>query len=201
MLDDARTFLSRAVPWPKEGDPWWINIHHTWTPPNAKRAVLPGRAFKHIDDAVSHIHWLLSGQPTDVYVCMSGQSQAKHGINKAGWPIHRAERSADHAVAFRGVWLDVDVKAGAYASTGTALDAVMDLCKVVGKPSCIVMSGSGGFHVHWWAQTMSKEVWSTLAHGLQNACIANGLTVDGNVIVNPAQVLRIPSTFNWKNVS
>jgi hypothetical protein len=197
VFDAARKFLQDCLPWPTQHDNWWINIHHTWTPPGADRAVLPGRAFKNIDDALAHVQWLAQGQPTDIYVCMSGQSKIKPGVNIR----NNAERSVEGSVAFKSIRLDVDLKSPGYATTAEALQELARFCSFVklGMPTKIVYSGSGGFHVHWCSrEVMDHPTWHQLSHALQAACFAFGFTVDGKVTTDAARVLRIPDTHNWK---
>ena len=201
-MEQARAFLSRAVPWPGPNDDWWVNIHSVWKTPDGK-SVIPGRAFKTLDQAVGHIEWKLKNTPTDIYVCMSGQKTATPKHNRVGKPIFQAVRREQNAVNLRSLWLDVDVKDKGFPTTEAAFKAFGEFRRTAGlpMPTYVVMSGSGGFHAHWvLEEAVDRFVWQRLADGLVLATKALKFEpLDTSVAVNPACLLRIPDTLNFKS--
>jgi hypothetical protein len=177
-LDPARTFLIRALPWGDVGD--WLNLHRLTA------GGMPGRSFRDVAGMLEEIERLK--RRFDVYCCMSSQEVA-------------GERSAPNARFLKSLFLDVDVKDGAYASTADALSALNAFVHAVGlpPPTFIVLTGGGGFHCHWiFDEPLAKADWLMLAKALKNAVKEHGLILDTCVIADAARVLRIPGTVNHK---
>lgn len=199
-MDNAKKFLARAVPWPTADDNWWISVHTSWRRGDRK-GIGFGLAFKELEQAAWWIEHVWRDK-TDVYVCMSGIGVVEQKLSKKGRPFHVAARHAENAMALRSLWLDVDVKPGGFRSTQEALRAVMAFVKASGMPppTFIVMSGSGGFHLHWVLyEVVSRETWLPLAQALVAATQHFLLTpLDTAVTVNPVCLLRVPDTRNWK---
>lgn len=200
-MDGVKRFLAQALPWPTPADGWWINIHSLYTNPSGKRSV-GGRAFKDFGGAVRHVEWLLGQQPTDIYACMSGQRESKIETNKKGFEYARAVRSGDNATRLRTLWLDVDVKEGAFLTTEAAMTAFGTWRRAAGMPlpSLLVMTGSGGFHAHWvLEEPLQVHEWLPLAHALVNCTKALNFTpLDTGVSTDTARLLRLPDTLNCK---
>ena len=197
-----RAFLARAVPWPLAGAPGYVNIHWTYRD-DATRAAkgMGGRAFTGHASAAGYAEYLLRLN-TDLFVCMSLQKNAQAGFNKAGKAILKAMRHGADALLLRSFWLDVDVKPGFFKTTVEAKAAFDAWRKLVGlpEPTLIVLTGSGGFHVHWILDDpIAREAWLPLAHALQAALKAHQFPCDYGVIVNPACILRIPGSVNYKD--
>lgn len=199
-----RTFLARAVPWPDATNPGFINIH--WTARDkttrAKRG-LGGRAFTEHGQASNYAQWLVNTH-TDIYVCMSMQAYAEDGLNSKGKPIKKAMRDSFAALLLRSFWIDVDVKPGAFATTVEA-KAAFDKWRIamgLPEPTFIVLTGSGGFHVHWVLDDpVSRETWLPLAHALQNALKTHQFPCDYGVVIDACRILRIPGTQNFKDLA
>jgi hypothetical protein len=196
-----RTFLARAVPWPNAAQSGYVNIHWQFRDDatGAARGVA-GRAFSEHIRASNFTNGMLSNR-VDLYVCMSLQSQAEHGINAKGKPVLKASRSAEDALLLRSFFIDIDVKPGHFTSTIEAKIAFDKWRVLVGlpEPTFIVLTGSGGFHVHWILdEPIPRDVWLPLAHALRNALVQHQFPHDP-LIINPACILRIPGTKNFKN--
>lgn len=202
MLDLARQFISRVLPLPEAGQTAYLNIH--WSAPgqNGKK-FWDGRACSDVDEVIKTLDWALkAGDPKDIYVCMSSQSRMEEKTSKRGYQYKKALRSANDVVAIKSLYIDVDVKEGAYSDTKEALAALKDFVTSLGMPvpSAVVASGSGGFHVHWALdKPLPREEWQRLANALASAAQQFGLKFDSQCTVDAARILRVPETFNYKS--
>jgi len=206
MLDQAREFLARVVPWPQDGGTEWINVHWTFVPRNAKPGQkLPwtGRAVKNTTDAYNALQFALKSKDTrDIYFCLSSQAEARETRSARNFTYFRPLRTAAGAVKLKALWMDIDAKGGedSYASKEEAAAALGNFLKVSGlpKPSMVVSSG-GGLHVYWvLASAITPDEWYPLAMALREAGVRHGLKFDKEVTTDAARVLRVPETFNHK---
>lgn len=203
MSSDLKEFMERVVPWPADGEEGWINLH--WKLPNPHDAAKPdiwaGKPVKNITEFLSLLEWVLARNNTkDIYFCLS--RQAKSARNTKGNII--AARHADDAVCLNAIWIDLDVKAPpkGYATMADALDALTAFRKAAGlpAPSAIVHSG-GGLHVYWISLVpLQRDEWQLYANGLKVAAINFGLKCDIGCTIDSARVLRVPGTFNYKQL-
>ena len=147
--DGMKLYLEMLLPFPMEGEDGVIVI-----------AARRGATWHHvrvqtIDEAIAAIH---SADPAaaDVYVCQSRQVPGKKA------------RSSDAAVAFKSIWLDIDVGNDKdYPTQEQAVTSLGNFIKVTSlpKPTAIVSSGYG-FHVYWVIpNAVGKDRWSRLADG------------------------------------
>jgi hypothetical protein len=201
VLNNARSFLSTVIAWPNQGETAYCNIHWRSLGQN-DRFFWDGRAVTNVDDAVKTLNWALKQQDIkDLYVCMSLQSACEEKQSKRGYPYKKAVRAAGNALLLKSLFIDIDVKADAYETTGEALKALKEFISKTNmpKPSAVVGSGSGGFHVHWALdQPLPRDEWQVLANALQRATAANELICDSQCTVDAARILRVPETFNNK---
>ena len=181
FVASARTFLVRVLPW-GEADGWfnveWKSADGRWL----------RQSFKSIDALLAAIDRLK--QHSDVYVCMSSQAV-------------RDQRHAKDARFLKSLFLDVDVKAGAFLTPVEALTALNAFRAAVGlpRPTLVAMTAglTGGFHCHWALdRPLAKDEWLKLARALKQAAKRHAFAVDLNVIADAARVLRVPGTFNRK---
>jgi hypothetical protein len=198
VLDHARQFADRVLPMI---DGAYINLH--WSQPGQNgRRFWDGRACENIDEFVRTLNWALTTDgEKDIYVCMSAQSQMEEKLSKKGHTYKKALRSATDVVAVKSLYIDVDVKEGAYENTREALDALKEFITSASMPTptAVVASGSGGFHVHWALdQALPREEWQHLANALARATQELGLHCDTQCTVDAARILRVPQTWNHK---
>lgn len=212
MLEHARQFLARVMPPLPDGKPAYINIH--WSKPATNEDGTPklrengeqvkwwdGRACTSVDEAIKTVHWVNGHGDKDIYVCMSLQAKAEERTSGKGHKYRKALRLADDVVAIKSLFVDVDVKEGAYPDTKTALLAFKEFLGATGLPipSAVVASGSGGFHAHWVLdEALSQRDWQVLANALSSAVKTHGLIADTQCTVDSARILRVPQTFNRK---
>lgn len=199
MLDYARQFITRHLPDP--AGKGFINIH--WSAPgqNGKK-FWDGRACTSVDDAIKTLDWAMkAGDRKDIYVAMSLQARMEEKVSKKGYTYRKAMRSTNDVVAIKSLFIDVDVKEGAYSDTKEALAALKDFVTSLGmpNPSAVVASGSGGFHVHWALdRSLARDEWQRLANALASAAQDLGLKCDSQCTIDAARILRVPDTFNYK---
>lgn len=204
MLDDARKFLELVLPWPASDatGPTYCNIH--WRPKDPdQQKFWGGRAYTNLSDMMKGLYWATQQEGiTDIYTCMSSQNQAEIKVSQKGKTYARAIRFQNNVVALRSLFMDVDVKDGAYASREEAIAAIVTFAGNIGlpAPSAAVATGSGGLHVHWAvSEYLSRIEWEELAFALQAATVEHGLITDTACTIDSARILRIPNTLNYKH--
>jgi hypothetical protein len=212
VLQHARLFLSRVMPDIGEETPSYLNIHWksanpSYDPskkegPGNYKNFWSGRACNNLDDAIRNINFAMGGRTKDIYVCMSLQSKREEVTSQRGNIYYKSVRFAEHAVALKSIFIDVDVKAdGGYPDTQTALNALQQFIAdaALPMPTCLVASGSGGFHVHWVMDRALKPAeWQRLADKMAVATQQHGLLTDSQCTIDIARILRIPDTINLK---
>ena len=194
--DDTATFLDQVLPWPNGDLTGWVNIHSPWLRPGAKKPVFPGYAFTNVAGAAREVAWKVS-KNNNVYVCMSLQKDARE--LQSGKPKRRAMRHATTAVAFKGFWIDIDLKPS-FVNLEELLTKFGTWQRTVGLPfpSLIIFTG-GGCHFHWVLPSLiTPEVWQPLAEALKEACIRHDLKADDKCTADGARLMRVPGTFNHK---
>jgi len=199
VLERDKKFISLALPEPQDGQ--FLNIIWSSTGQNGKK-FWDGRACTSVDEFAKTVDWMSkAGEPKDMYVGMSLQARCEEKISQKGYKYKRALRSAADVVAIKSLFIDVDVKEGAYPDTKTALAALKDFITSakLPMPSAVVASGSGGFHAHWALdKVLTRDEWQPLANALARATHELGLLCDSQCTVDSARILRIPGTLNHK---
>ena len=117
----------------------------------------------------------------DIYCCMSSQTIPTQKVSANGYTWWKGERSKEGALELKSLFLDIDVKKGAYADTEAAIDALQAFMTATGlpRPTLIVLTGGGGLHVHWVLDRALKVAeWLPLANALKNARKQHGLITD-----------------------
>jgi hypothetical protein len=204
-LTNARTFLERVLPWPPLGDAnAYFNIHYPVVNLKGGKPFWKGYAIQNVDEALRQIRWILASNRAigDVYVCMSSQRLAETRTTASGKTFRIAQRSQQAAVELRSLFLDIDVKPGAYHTTQDAMRALAEFCKASGmpRPTLAVQSGSGGLHIYWCLdEALTPARWKPLADALAEATRRYGLVCDTVCTVDSARILRVPDTFNFKS--
>lgn len=199
-LEQAFDFLKAILPWDGMA---FGNLH--WTTSNLRDDGKPfwgSRAGLTPEDLMSSLRWAARQDTTrDIYFCTSSQAVADEKTAKTGRKYHYAVRSQRNAVALRSLFVDIDVKEGAYASTDEAIASLVKFMADVGlpEPTFAVASGSGGLHVYWaFAKALPLAEWQPLANALAAAVREHGLHADTQCTIDSARILRVPGTTNWK---
>ncbi len=197
---DAASFLSRVIPWPAAGESGVVNVHWMIRDPKTGSKFWGGRPHTELTGFLNLVQWAIGRPQTiqDIYYCLSLQAK----VGKSGRGKATAARSAADALALKAIWLDVDVKAPpkGYADRGEALQVLKQfvLAANIPWPNAIVASG-GGLHLYWISdRALTVDEWRPYAEGLKAAAQKHGLRADYGVTTDPARVLRVPGTKNYK---
>jgi Domain of unknown function (DUF927) len=199
MLEQAKNYLSRVVPWNGRE---FIGLHYTIRRKDMKNAIWAGKPVANVTEAVNQLGWMLT-QPDikDIYISMATQKEVEHKVSKAGRKYKAAIRTRENAGHLKALFMDMDVKEGAYPTT---LDAAKALAGFIGeynlpKATAIVLSGTGGLHAYWTLEeALTVQEWQPLADAMCNAAQNYGLHFDSQVTVDCVRILRVPDTFNHK---
>jgi hypothetical protein len=117
-------------------------------------------------------------------------------------------RTQVNAVAVRGFWLDIEGSAAKYTKPGgadggypdgkAALQAVTAFSRAVSlKPNFVVLTGSGGAHLHYVLQTPLKtDEWLRRARLLNLLAKLNGLKIDAQCTTDAARIMRAPGSLH-----
>lgn len=201
---EAGDFLRRALPWPADGEPGWINVHW-WvtakTETGKERAkFVRGLPFRRQEDFERCVAELQS-QRVDVYMCLSRQAETKQ-LRRGGVV---AAKSQKNALCLKSLWLEIDVdddpEKDVYRSIQEAAQglAAFLASSLMPVPSGIVRSG-GGLHVYWFLdRPLPSAAWLPLAQGLRILAETHNLRFDKGVTADYARVLRVPGTTNFKH--
>lgn len=200
-MSELEDFLGRVGAWPGGGDdtPGYVNLH--WMDKDKPQFRMMGKPYRDIDSFIWMLNYLAAqGGRLDFYYCMTRQALSK--TNKQGKPA--AVRKAEHALASRCLWIDIDVKPAepdkAYANIGDAYRALFRFCEVskLPFPNVVVESG-GGVHAYWvFDHQLPIGEWQWLAEALVAAIKHHSLKCDSGCTTDAARVLRLPGTLNHK---
>jgi hypothetical protein len=206
-----RKFLNLVIDWPGPQGPGWANYHtfldnkdpsDTGKKNNHGKPWFVGWAYRDQNEFITRVLWAdKQNFLHHSYVGMAQQSTCR-AAKEVGKPP-RAVRDANKALTLKSIYIDVDVKpndpnhypdlAAAYAAL-TAFRQKVNLS----EPSVIVETG-GGFHAHWASdRALTVAKWRPYAEGLKAAALREGFKLDPTVTADPARVLRLPETHNYK---
>lgn len=154
---------------------------------------IPGVAFQDFAAAEkAALRWV--GQGRDVYLAM--------GVQQTCEPNGLARRWKRNTISTRCLYMDIDVKPTAYATTQEAVAAIRSFTAWVGlpQPTALVYSGTGGFHVYWTlSEVITPEEHSKLSHQLSLAAREFGLKFDAKCTTDLVHLFRVPDTKNFKH--
>ena len=109
-----------------------------------------------------------------------------------------------HKRGFRALFLDLDCgPKKKYATQTDALKALPQFLKATGLPSCnIVVNSGSGLHVYWVADRIfSLDEWLPMATVLKALCKEHALHADPTVTADISRILRLPESFNRKDIN
>lgn len=196
---EIQLFLGLLFPWEDEHVDLWKSVSWSFTGRDGNPG-MANFAAQSFDDLMRLIETRAKRRGADVYVCLGTQRTASaEAMSTDGFP--KAVRQYKNLVNYKSIALDIDVKEGGYATTEDAFAALDDFVAKAGlpKPTMEVFSGSGGLHVYWCtAHPMPFANWLPLAKALQAAALHYKLKFDPQVTINPAGILRVPNTYNYK---
>src|SRR6185437_4937312 len=126
-FSSTKEFLARVFPWPvgDEPAPSYFNIH--WK--SATHHGISGRACETLPDAINTLNWLSTqAWAQDIYFCTTAQSEYDDTKSTPGDRNKKARRSANNAVRFKALCIDIDCKGSddnSYDTPAEALDALV----------------------------------------------------------------------------
>lgn len=178
----------------------WFNIHVRKFIDADRPPIFPGHAHNSVRAAFNDLkYWANHGHC--VYLAQ-GAYIAK-GDHKVG-PFPNANRHDSNLAGCKNLYMDIDVKEGAYKSTDEALAACGNFIKTTGlpEPTIIVASGTGGLHLYWTlSEIFDKKEFRRMAAQLTAAAISCGLLFDQQCTNDPTRLLRVPGTWNFKDLA
>ncbi len=190
--------MEQVVAWPGPNGPGWVNLH--WTSP--KGPGMRGKPFKEVHDFMNMAQYAATKSTIykEVYFCLSTQSQTGKIIG--GHPV--AARLKQNATFLKAVWLDIDIKKDPkhYGTITEALEALTAFTAAASlpPPTALVLSGYG-LHVYWVSdRALTPQEWRPYAEGLKEEAIKFGLKCDAGLTTDEARVLRVPGTYNNKQL-
>ena len=112
-------------------------------------------------------------------------------------------RKTNNVKQLRSLFLDLDCGAGkAYDTQQEAIEALKNFCKVSGMPKPTLVNSGGGVHVYWPLENpITREEWLPLAEKLKSMCDDFDLHADPVVTADSVRILRVPGTFNYKELT
>ena len=113
-------------------------------------------------------------------------------------------RKQENAESVNSFWLDIDCgPKKAYPSKNDGLQALLQFCNSTGLPKPTHINDSGnGLHVFWTVdRSLSPDEWNQEAKILKDLTHAYGLKADDTRTSDIASVLRMPGTFNHKDLN
>jgi hypothetical protein len=123
-------------------------------------------------------------------------------ISMASFRSSNLNRSKENAINLRSFWLDLDSHGdGKYKCPEDALSDVTNFINDsrLPSPNYIHLTGHG-IHAIWATnQTISTTEWLQIARALRELAEEYGLDIDGEVTTDPARVLRVPYTINFRD--
>ena len=117
-------------------------------------------------------------------------------------------RKAKYAIEARAFWFDIDCGAEkaaegkGYLSKKLAAEALGAFCKALGIPEPTTNDSGNGLHIYWFLnEAVPAATWNSTANKLNALAHKRGLMVDYPCTADITRVLRVPGTFNHKDLA
>ena len=122
-----------------------------------------------------------------------------------------ANRTKDNVHLLKSFWVDIDCgeakavvseetgRPDGYIDQATGLEALKAFCEKIGLPDPIVVNSGRGIHAYWPViEELTREEWEPVARRLRDLCLTHNFYIDP-VVFEPARILRVPDTYNFKD--
>jgi len=111
-------------------------------------------------------------------------------------------RTAKNAQSLKSFFIDIDCGMGKpYADQAEGMTALKAFIKDTKLPRPTIVNSGRGIHAYWVLEaSLPSEEWKPLAEKLKALCVQHKLEADPSVTADSARILRIPNTFNFKDV-
>lgn len=190
--------------WPETG---FYCIAHPFKPANSAVTVYAHKVFDTISAAVTHVHEM-QHQADTYFAVLSLKAEKvwdpdkedyKTG-QKGAWAVRKQENMGFSKCSFFD--LDVGSDSTKYPTQRDALLALIQFMQATGLPMPTLVSSGGGIHVYWhYDRAIPVEEWRPMAWHMRQLAEGLGLKVDPTRTIDSTSVLRVPTTFNWKDRS
>jgi hypothetical protein len=206
--EQVRDFMSRVMSWPTDEPIGYANLHCTLTKINPKtsKPYWGGTANRTLDGFMKQLAYMKARDNIrDIYFCLSRQSSTERKVTLVGnKPYDAVMRAQANALSIKVFAIDIDFKGGAngYDNQPEALKELFRFLKEVKlPPPSIIVGSGGGMHVYWTIERpMSPDEWTPVAFQLAAATLQHNLKCDTQCTIDIARVLRVPGTYNMKQV-
>jgi len=138
------------------------------------------------DDLLAEIVLDESGNWNSYFSCSTHVTDPTHGGKRRG--------GKNTVSAVHGLWLDLDVKDGAFESASDCDSLIRGMGL---RPTAVVDSGSGGQHAYW---KLDRPLPKDKGEKLCTAWVARAREISGihiDRLVTCDRVMRIPGTIRW----
>jgi Domain of unknown function (DUF927) len=180
-----------------EDNDTWFSIHHKINFTDGRPPIYPGHAHKKFREALENAsYWAQRGHC--VYLA---QGMFRNAGPHTYGRYPSALRQVHNLIACKNLYMDIDVKPGAYETTADAVRAFRDFLReaVLPAPTIIVGSGNGGLHIYWTLSVAFEErEFRSMAGQLVAAGMQHGLKFDQQCTADAIRLLRVPGTWNFK---
>lgn len=201
---ETKPFFERILP--PAGPGYYISLHSPFHKPGDEKPSYPGRGFDSAESAAAHVHkwtWIRkkNNQPYEQhYHCVGIIGKADPRQDGKGNVWLSTRRRQENVPLIKTMFVDIDVKPGAFASQRDALVAMAALVKANDIPSpTIVVNSGNGLHVYW---TLNRAImpgeWQPMAEGFGRFLQSKGIYLDP-LYANYACLLRPPGAWNTKD--
>lgn len=111
-------------------------------------------------------------------------------------------RTAKNAQSLKSFFVDIDCGVGKpYADQAEGMTALKAFIKATKLPKPTVVNSGRGIHVYWVLEAaLPSTEWKPLAEKFKALCAQHKFEADPSVTADSARILRIPGTFNYKDV-
>ena len=111
-------------------------------------------------------------------------------------------RTAKNAQSLKSFFVDIDCGVGKpYADQAEGMTALKAFIKATKLPKPTVVNSGRGIHVYWVLEAALPSMeWKPLAEKFKALCAQHKFEADPSVTADSARILRIPGTFNYKDV-
>ena len=109
-------------------------------------------------------------------------------------------RKAENVESLAAFFLDLDCAPGKeFNGKPDAIRQLRDFCADLDLPKPVVVDSGGGVHVYWLLSAPAPPAqWVKVAELLKKTCARSGFPADPAVTADPARILRVPGTHNYK---
>jgi hypothetical protein len=114
--------------------------------------------------------------------------------------FNETSRKAEHAVAMRSLFVDIDCGEGKpYPDAAAGAIALSAFVQAATLPTPFVVESGGGIHAYWpFTEEVKISEWEPVARAFKALCVSHKLAIDLSVTADTARILRVPDTHNYK---